>query len=136
MDEAPSGRGLIDTSVAIGFDEVDHSRLPIEVTISTLTLAELTSGPLAISDELERSRRQDRLQLFETEVQALPFDSTCARTFGLIYAAAISIGRKPRGARMVDLMIAATALAHDLPLYTRDAKDLRGLEDLIEIVVC
>lgn len=136
MDEAPSGRGLIDTSVAIGFDEVDHSRLPVEVTISALTLAELTSGPLAISDELERSRRQDRLQLFETEVQALPFDSSCARAFGLVYAAVISVGRKPRGHRMVDLMIAATAVAYDLPLYTRNAKDLRGLEDLIVIVAC
>lgn len=134
MDEAPRGRGLIDTSVAIGFDEVDHSQLPVEVTISALTLAELTSGPLAVSDELERSRRQDRLQRFEIEVEALPFDSGCARAFGLVYAAVGRIGRKPRGARTVDLMIAATALAHELPLYTLNLKDLRGLEDLIEIV--
>jgi predicted nucleic acid-binding protein len=51
-----------------------------------------------------------------------------------IYAVVDGTGRKPRGGRAVDLMIAATALAHDLPLYTRNAKGLRGLEGLIEIV--
>jgi predicted nucleic acid-binding protein len=134
VDEVPSGRGLIDTSVAVGFDEVDHSQLPVEVTISALTLAELTFGPLAVSDELEQSRRQDRLQRFETEVEALPFDSACARAFGRVYAAVTRVGRKPRGTRMVDLMIAATGLAHRLPLYTMNSKDLRGLEGLVEIV--
>jgi len=67
-------------------------------------------------------------------MEALPFDSTCARAYGVAYAAVERIGRKPRGGRAIDLMIAATALAHDLPLYTRNAKDLRGVEDLIEIV--
>jgi len=67
-------------------------------------------------------------------MEALPFDSTCARAYGVVYAAVERIGRKPRGGRAIDLMIAATALAHDLPLYTRNAKDLRGVEDLIEVV--
>ncbi len=134
MDESPEGRGLIDTSVVIGIDEVDTDRLPARVSISTLTLAELTSGPHAVSDEMERARRQRRLQRFEAGIDAIAFDAACARAYGLIYVGVVNLGRKPRGARAVDLMIAATALAHDLPLYTLNARDLRGLEGLLEIV--
>jgi len=132
--ESPRGRGLIDTSVVIGIDAVDPGKLPARITISSLTLAELTSGPHAVSDELERARRQHRLQRFETGVDAVAFDAACARAYGPVYVAVVSTGRKARGSRAVDLMIAATALAHDLPLFTLDAKDLRGLDDLIEIV--
>jgi predicted nucleic acid-binding protein len=125
---------LIDTSVVIGIDEVDTDRLPVRVSISTLTLAELTSGPHAVSDEMERARRQRRLQRFEAGIDAIAFDAACARAYGLIYVGVVNLGRKPRGARAVDLMIAATALAHDLPLYTLNARDLRGLDGLLEIV--
>lgn len=122
---------MLDTSVAVALGEIPLDLLPVNTAISTLTLAELTAGPCAVNDELERARRQDRIQRFESGVNALPFDSNCARAFGLVYAAA---GRKARGSRVVDLMIAATALAHDLPLYTMNPKDLRGLEGLIEVV--
>lgn len=125
---------MIDTSVVIGREEIDPSRLPAEISISTLTLAELTCGPLAASDDLEQARRQERLQRFESGVESLAFSSACARAYGHVYAAAIASGRKPRGARAVDLMIAATALAHDLPLHTLNAKDLLGLEGLLKIV--
>lgn len=134
MVEPPEGRGLIDTSVVIRYPEVDLGRLPAEMTISTLTLAELTAGPLATADELERARRQDRLQRFEAGVETLTFSPACARAYGHIYAATLAHGRKPRGARAVDLMIGATALAHDLPLYTLNAKDLDGLANLLEVV--
>ncbi len=134
MVEPQQGRGLIDTSVVIGIDEVDPARLPAKVSISSLTLAELTSGPHAVADELERARRQHRLQRFETGVDAVPFDSACARAYGPVYVAVVSASRKARGSRAVDLMIAATALAYDLPLYTLNANDLRGLEKLIQIV--
>lgn len=106
------------------------------MAISTLTLAELAGGPHGADNELERSRRQRHLQDVASHFQALSFDPQCAYAYGWVYTAVEAVGRKPRGARMVDLMIAATALAHDLPLYTRNARDLRGLEDLIEIVVC
>ena len=76
----------------------------------------------------------NRLQRYEAEVESLPFDPNCARAYGRVYAAVQNLGRKARGSRIVDLMIAATALAHGLPLYTLNPKDLRGLEDLIEIV--
>jgi len=132
--EAPGGRGLLDTSVVIGVDGLDPSALPAEISISAVTLAELTSGPFATSNELERVRRQNRLQRFESGVQTLPFDPRCARAYGSVYVATAASGRKARGARALDLMIAATALAHELPLFTMNAADLRGLEGLIEIV--
>jgi predicted nucleic acid-binding protein len=124
---------LLDTSVVIRYDEVDPGRLPAEIAISTLTLAELTAGPHAVGDQFQRARRQHRLQRFEAELEAIPFDSECARAYGSVYVATTAIGRKPRGARAVDLMIAATAFAHRLPLYTLNPRDLRGLEGLVEI---
>jgi len=113
---------------------LDPARYPTEIAVSSLTLAELTAGPHAASDELTRARRQLTLQHVEASFEAIAFDSSCARAYGRIYVAVDNAGRKPRGGRAVDLMIAATALAHDLPLYTRNPKDLRGVEDLIEIV--
>jgi predicted nucleic acid-binding protein len=130
----PSGRGLIDTSVAVDLATIDRSCLPAIVAVSSLTLAELVIGPLGADDELKRARRQQHLQYVEANVEPLSFDSRCSRAYGPVYAAVANAGRKPRGARVVDLMIAATALAHGLPLYTRNAKDLHGLEGLIEIV--
>jgi predicted nucleic acid-binding protein len=129
-----SDRGLIDASVVVDIGSLDPARMPAEVAVSTLTLAELASGPHAVDDELTRARRQNLLQHIEAGIEALSFDPACARAYGLVYAAVASTGRKARGSRAVDLMIAATALAHDLPLYTRNAADLNGLEDLLEIV--
>lgn len=129
-------RGLIDTSVAVDLGSIDSARFPTEIAISSLTLAELTTGPHAADDELTRARRQLTLQHVEAQLETLPFDSDCARAYGHVYVAIDNAGRKPRGGRAVDLMIAATALAHGLPLYTRNPKDLQGLEELIEIVPC
>jgi len=64
----------------------------------------------------------------------LPFDEACARAYGRVYAAVASTGRKPRGPRAVDLLIAATAIAHGLALFTRNARDLHGIDALLEIV--
>jgi predicted nucleic acid-binding protein len=127
---------LLETSVVVDRGKMSLDQLPTVMAISTLTLAELAGGPHGADHELESSRRRRHLQDVEANFEAVPFDSGCAHAYGHIYAAVGAIGRKPRGARMVDLMIAATALAHDLPLYTRNAKDLRGLENLIEIVMC
>jgi predicted nucleic acid-binding protein len=127
-------RGLIDTSVAVDLASIDPSKFPAQIAISSLTLAELTAGPHAAGDELTQARRQLTLQHVEAHFETVPFDPNCARAYGRIYMAVSITGRKPRGGRAVDLMVAATALAHDLALYTRNAKDLRGLEDLVEIV--
>jgi predicted nucleic acid-binding protein len=129
-----SDRGLIDTSVAIVLETTDRSRLPTEIAISALTLGELSAGPYAAKSEPARARRQDHLQRIEANLECLDFDSACGRAFGRIYSATQETGRKARGARVVDLMIAATALAHQMPLYTLNASDLRGLDNLIEII--
>jgi len=127
-------RGLLDTSVVVGREEVDVQRLPRESAISTLTLAELTCGPLATDDSGERARRQELLQRIEANLEALPFDSSCARAMASVGAATAVVGRKIGGSRKIDLMIAATALAYRLPLYTLNASDLKGLEGLVEVV--
>jgi predicted nucleic acid-binding protein len=104
------------------------------MAISALTLAELIVGPEAATDDLTRARRESHLQFIETNLETLCFDQACASAYGAIYATVTRRGRKARGGRAVDLMIAATALAHGLPLYTLNAKDLWGLQDLIEVV--
>jgi predicted nucleic acid-binding protein len=127
-------RGLIDTSVAVVLETIDRSRLPDALAISALTLAELSCGPYAAGSAEERARRQDRLQRTEANLECIEFDSACGRAFGSVYSAICEIGRNARGARVVDLMIAATALASQLPLYTLNAGDLRGLDGLVEII--
>lgn len=127
-------RGLIDTSVVIDLDELDPERLPIEVAVSALTMAELAAGPHASNDADQRARRQDRLQRAEVVFDPLPFDANAARAYGRVYAAVTAAGRKARGPRAVDLLIAATALANGLPLYTRNAEDLRFLDGLVDVV--
>jgi hypothetical protein len=127
-------RGLLDTSVAVDLGSIDSARFPAEIAISALTLAELTAGPHAAADELTRARRQLHLQSVEANFESIAFGPACARAYGRICVVVDNAGRKPRGGRAVDLMIAATGLAHDIPLYTRNARDLHGLEDLIEIV--
>jgi predicted nucleic acid-binding protein len=127
-------RGLIDTSVVIDLDHVDHETLPSELAVSALTLAELAAGPHAAVDAAERARRQDRLQRAEVVFDPLPFDADAARAYGRVYAAAVAAGRKAGGPRAVDLLIAATALANALPLYTRNADDFRFLDDLLDVI--
>lgn len=121
-------RGLLDTSVVISLEELDPASLPDEVAVSAHTLAELAAGPHATTDALERARRQDRLQRVERNFDVLPFAEAAAQAYGSVYAATVAADRKPRGARVVDLFIAATALAERVPLYTRNAEDVRHLE--------
>lgn len=127
-------RGLIDTSVVLDLERLDADVLPLEVAVSALTLAELAAGPHVAQDTRERGVRQDRLQRTEAAFDALPFDAAAARAYGRVYSAVASPGRKARGARAVDLLIAATAAAADLPLYTRNVDDFRGLDDVVTVV--
>lgn len=135
MPDGPHAEpGLIDTSVVVALEQLDAGQLPIQLAISAVTMAELAAGPHATSDPDERSRRQDRLQRAEAAFDPLPFDGEAARAYGRIYAAEVAWGRKPRGARALDLIIAATACANGLPLYTRNPADFRSLEGLVAIV--
>ena len=127
-------RGLLDTSVVIDLERLDPAQLPIESAVSAITMAELAAGPHATQDADERARRQDRLQRAEAVFDPLPFDSEASRAYGRIYAAVLGAGRKARGARAVDLLIAATACSTGLPLYTRNPDDFHSLHDLIEVV--
>jgi len=127
-------RGLVDTSVVIDLGRADPASLPVEIAISAVTLAELAAGPHATSDSEERARRQDRLQRTEATFEALPVDGAVARAYGRVYAAVAAAGRKARGRRAFDLLIAATALAAGLPLYTRNPGDFQELDSLLEIV--
>ncbi len=127
-------RGLLDTSVVIDLDSIARDRLPDETAISAITLAELAAGPHAVTDEQERGRRQDRLQWAASRWDPLPFDGEVARAYGRIYATLRARGRASRR-RVPDLLIAATALAHDLPLFTRNPDDFAGLETVIQIQV-
>ena len=134
MAETRPLRGLIDTSVVIDLPAIDPGQLPVEVAISAITLAELAAGPHATSDSAERAKRQDRLQRAEATFEPLPVDASVARAYGRVYAAIVASGRKARGRRAVDLLIAATAVAAGLPLYTRNPDDFIGLSDLLQIV--
>lgn len=132
-DFARHDRGLLDTSVVVDLARLHPDDLPRETAISALTLAELAAGPHATSDTAERARRQVHLQRVEATFDPLPFDADAARAYGRVFAAVAATGRQPRR-RAVDLLIASTALANALPLYTRNGADLVGLEPLIEIV--
>lgn len=134
MPERRHERGLIDTSVLIDLDLFDPVSLPAELLISAVTLAEIAAGPHAASDATERARRQERLQRTEATFEPLPVDADVARAYGRAYAAVSTGGSKIRGRRGFDLLIAATAMAAGLPLYTRDPDDFSGLTALLEIV--
>ncbi|HEY5295518.1 MAG TPA: type II toxin-antitoxin system VapC family toxin [Gaiellaceae bacterium] len=135
MPEPRHPRGLADTGVVIDLEKIDPGELPVEVAISAVTLAELAAGPHVNTDPQERARRQDRLQRVEATFDVFPFDTAVARAYGRLYATVLAAGCKARGRRALDLLIAATALATELPLYTRNPDDFDGLDSLIEIVV-
>jgi predicted nucleic acid-binding protein len=127
-------QGLVDTSVVVDLGEIEPADLPRDVAISAVTLAELAAGPHATIDAEERARRQDRLQRAEAAFEPLPVDAAVARAYGRVYAAVAAAGRKARGRRALDLLIAATALAAGLPLYTRNADDFAELDGLVEVM--
>lgn len=133
MADEQRSRGLVDTSVVIDLDRIPPQVLPEELAIAAVTLAELAAGPHATEDPIERARRQERLQRAEATFDPVPFDAEAARAYGRVYAQVAAGGRKARGRRAVDLLIAATALAAELPLYTCNPSDFGGLDSLIEV---
>jgi predicted nucleic acid-binding protein len=125
--------GMLDTSVVIDWDKPEVIQvLPDEAAICTITLAELTAGPHLASTSAESARRQARLQQIEATFEPLPFDAGAARSYGQIVVAVVETGRSHR--RIADLLIAATAHANEVALYTRNPHDFEGLEGLIEII--
>ncbi len=123
-------RGVLDTSVVIAHDVPE---LDGELGISAATLAELHFGVLVTTNPATRAERLRRLTVLRHRFEALPVDDAVAISYGMLAAAVAQTGRQPRS-RVMDLLIAATAHAHDARLYTRNSEDLRGLQDHIEIV--
>ncbi len=126
-------RGLLDTNILILRRQLDHHQLPAILSISAVTLAELSAGPHHGEDPIERARRLDVLRRAESEFDPLPFNTDAARAFGQVCAAVLAAGRKPRG-RVSDLMIASVAIANRLPLYTTNPVDFDGLQALLTVV--
>jgi predicted nucleic acid-binding protein len=126
-------RGLLDTSVVIDHDVIDAALLPDESAIAAITLAELAAGPHATEDKEERARRQDRLQWATATWDPLPFDAEAARIYGRLFAAARAAGQTSRS-RLADLLIASTAAANSLPVYTRNPSDFDALKGIIKVV--
>ena len=121
--------GLLDTNTLILLERLAPATLPDEPVISAITLAELSLGPLVTDDDHERVARQARLQEVESVFEPLPFDAAAGRAFGGVAAALRRSGRKP-SARAFDALIAATAIANRLPLYTCNPRDYAGIADL------
>lgn len=126
--------GLLDTSVLIDWDDpAVAAALPDESAISAVTLAELAAGPHLSDDQAERARRQARLQQVEALFDPIPLDAAASRSYGQVVAGVVVAGRTHRS-RVADLLIAATAHANRLPLYTRNPGDFAGLEGLVTVV--
>ena len=123
------GAGILDTNTVILLERLDPDDLPAEPVITAVTLAELSVGPLVTDDDHERAARQARLQEVESVFEPVPFDAAAARAFGGVAAALRRSGRKP-SARAFDALIAATAIANQLPLYTCNPRDYAGIDDL------
>lgn len=134
-EESQHSRGILDTSTILVLDELaDASVLPTEPLITTVTLAELSVGPLVAQEESERVARQNQLQQAEADFVPLPFDASAARAFGRVSASLRRAGRKT-AARTYDAMIAATALANDLPVYTCNPTDFSDIDGLDVVAV-
>lgn len=124
-------RGVLDTNTVLLLDRLrDASALPAHAVITSITLAELSVGPLVADDPQQRAIRQAHLQLAEASFRPLPFDAAAAaRRFGGVAASLSTAGRKP-AARAYDALIAAVALANDLPVYTVNPTDFQGIDGL------
>lgn len=142
MNAEPGRRGLLDTNIMILRSLIAPEELPDEMAIGAVTLAELSAGPHEVRPDTEqdlyfeaaeRARRLDVLQRAEHEFDPIAFDADAARAYGRVTAAVVAAGRKPRR-RAVDLMIAATAIVANLPLYTTNPSDFTGLEYLLTVV--
>lgn len=128
------GSGILDTSALIDLVLLDEASLPSTPLITAITLAELSVGPHAARTEADRAARQQHLQQAEADFSPIPFDAAAARAFGSVAASLRSGGRKP-AARAYDALIAATALAHRLPVYTANPRDFEGIDGLEVCVV-
>ncbi|MGH3425265.1 MAG: type II toxin-antitoxin system VapC family toxin [Nocardioidaceae bacterium] len=126
--------GVLDTNAVVLLDRLEPDDLPAEPLITAITLAELSVGPLVADDPAVRERRQARLQEAEAAFDPLPFDASSARAFGRVATALRRAGRQVRP-RAFDALIAASAIARELPVYTCNPRDFAGIEELTVVPV-
>ncbi len=129
----PIRGGILDTNIVIHWPELGLDLLPREAAITTVTIAELSAGVHTASTPNERGTRLELLQRVESAFEPLPFDIAAARAYGRVVAAVRQAGRSPRG-RVADQMIAAIAAANGLPIYTTNASDYVGLDDVVTVI--
>ena len=128
-------RGVLDTSTVILLPRLRNPELlPNEPLITAITLAELSVGPLVARSDQERAARQAHLQQAEADFDPIPFDAAAARAFGQVAASLRRSGRKT-SARAYDAMIAATALANGLAVYTWNPSDFTGIDGLEVVAI-
>ncbi len=127
-------RAVIDTNVVVLLRALDRADLPERPLVTAITLAELAVGPLIARDPIERARRQEHLRFAEQTFPVVPFDADAAQSFGLVAAALRARGRKV-AARGFDALIAAVALANDVPLFTTNPDDFSGIDRLTIVSV-
>ena len=125
--------GVLDTSAYIDLALLDPAALPVIPQLTAITMAELHQGVAMARDAASRAARTEKLGAAIVEFEPVPFDGAAAARYGSLVALTVEANRDPRPRRL-DLMIAAIASAHGLPLYTRNAKDLVGLADLLQVV--
>lgn len=127
--------GILDTSTLILLPRITDARvLPAEPLITAITLAELSVGPLVARTAAERAGRQAHVQQAEADFDPLPFDRAAARAFGRVAASLRQAGRKP-AARAYDAMIAAIAIANDLPVFSCNPEDFASIDSLRLVAV-
>ena len=124
-------RAVLDTNLLVSGDLVHPG---VEVAVASLSWAELEFGVRAARSELERARRETRISRLRSVLgSGLPFDDAASEAYGTLCGLVIANGRQVRG-RAIDLMIAATAAAHDAAVLTRDTRDFAGLEGFVPVV--
>ena len=125
--------GVLDTSAYIDLALLDPAALPVIPQLTAITMAELHQGVAMARDAASRAARTEKLGAAIVEFEPVPFDGAAAARYGSLVALTVEANRDPKPRRL-DLKIAAIASAHGLPLYTRNAKDLVGLADLLQVV--
>jgi hypothetical protein len=136
VTEPPNQRlGLLDTSTVILLPRItDPKHLPEEPAVSTITLAELSVGPLVARSDSDRAARLTHVQQAEADFEPIGFDVAAARAFGRVASDLRNAGRKT-SARAYDALIASVAIANGIPLYTVNPDDFTGIEELDLVAV-
>ncbi|WP_100445256.1 type II toxin-antitoxin system VapC family toxin [Glycomyces xiaoerkulensis] len=126
-------RGVLDTCVYIDLQDVELDLLPDVPELTAVTMTELHQGIAMARSSSQRAVRLEKLSAAVADFEPLPYDGEAASRFGTLAALVLSQGRSPKP-RQMDLMIAAIASVHEIPLYTRNPDDFLGLESTLRVV--